>query len=339
MEEDTIIMLEPSIDSEAKYWMVRTMGGDFYKEYVEDGFIAIGYNEITLQDLIQLPESDSLSREIIEAKLKNNNQELKNTSYPASQLLRFIREMNIGDFVIVPAKNSQYVSFGIITSDVYEAEDRFLHLEGLCPYAKRRMIEWKKTSPKYKLNPALQLMFNSRHIISNVDYYAPYIDSLLNDFYLKDDEAHLVLRINTHNDINAGNFFAIYEIFRIVDRFCKENNINEDIANIVMKVQMESPGSVRLSSKHTRSLIFVGLAILGICGGGLEIDAERAGFHLSLSTGGLIDNFSRFLDRGVDQQLKSSIKNSLDSLDMSSPKNMDYAIQLLETLNQSRKKY
>lgn len=200
-------------------------------------------------------------------------------------------------------------------------------------------IEWKKTSPKYKLNPTLQLMFNSRHIISNVDYYAPYIDSLLNDFYLKDDEAHLVLRINTHKDINAGNFFAIYEIFRIVDRFCKENNINEDIANIVMKVQMESPGSVRLSSKHTRSLIFVGLAILGICGGGLEIDAERAGFHLSLSTGGLIDNFSRFLDRGVDQQLKSSIKNSLDSLDMSSPKNMDYAIQLLETLNQSRKKY
>lgn len=139
MEEDTIIMLEPSIDSEAKYWMVRTMGGDFYKEYVEDGFIAIGYNEITLQDLIQLPESDSLSREIIEAKLKNNNQELKNTSYPASQLLRFMREMNIGDFVIVPAKNSQYVSFGIITSDVYEAEDRFLHLEGLCPYAKHRI--------------------------------------------------------------------------------------------------------------------------------------------------------------------------------------------------------
>jgi hypothetical protein len=245
--------------------------------------------------------------------------------------------MKIGDFVVVPGRSSHYVSFGIITSDVYEAEDKYLHSADLCPFAKRRTVNWKKSTVKFKLNPSLQLMFNSRHIISGVDDYAQYIDSLLNDFYVKDDETHLVLRINTEGDINAGNFFAIYKIFEIVDNFCVEYGIPETTANLVMKIQLESPGNVRLSSKHLLILGLVGLSILSINGGGLKINAGN--FNFDLSTDGLIGMYNEYLDREVDRDLKESIKSSLDSLDMSTPQNMEYAVKLLEELNNSREKY
>ncbi len=337
MEEQIDIILDPSINSEVKYWMMRTMGGDFYKEFVEDGFIAIGYNEITTEDLKALPESDNLSKDVLATKLKDRNENITNAGYPASQILKFYRDMKVGDFVVVPGRSSHYVSFGIITSDVYEAEDKYLHSADLCPFAKRRTVNWKKSTVKFKLNPSLQLMFNSRHIISGVDDYAQYIDSLLNDFYVKDDETHLVLRINTEGDINAGNFFAIYKIFEIVDNFCVEYGIPETTANLVMKIQLESPGNVRLSSKHLLILGLVGLSILSINGGGLKINAGN--FNFDLSTDGLIGMYNEYLDREVDRNLKESIKSSLDSLDMSTPQNMEYAVKLLEELNNSREKY
>lgn len=317
--------------------MMRTMGGDFYKEFVEDGFIAIGYNEITTEDLRTLPESDNLSKDVLATKLKDRNENINNTGYPASQILKFYREMKVGDFVVVPGRSSHYVSFGIITSEVYEVDDKYLHSADLCPFAKRRTVDWKKSTVKFKLNPSLQLMFNSRHIISGVDDYAQYIDSLLNDFYVKDDETHLVLRINTEDDINAGNFFAIYKIFNIVDKFCAECGIPENTASLVMKMQLESPGNIRLSSKHILVLGLVGLSILLINGGGLKINVE--GFNFDLSTDGLIGKYNEYLDREVDRDLKESIKSSLDSLDMSTPQNMEYAIKLLEELNKSREKY
>ncbi|WP_129698252.1 hypothetical protein [Parabacteroides goldsteinii] len=337
MEEQIDIILDPSINSEVKYWMMRTMGGDFYKEFVEDGFIAIGYNEITTEDLKALPESDNLSKDVLATKLKDRNENITNAGYPASQILKFYRDMKVGDFVVVPGRSSHYVSFGIITSDVYEAEDKYLHSADLCPFAKRRTVNWKKSTVKFKLNPSLQLMFNSRHIISGVDDYAQYIDSLLNDFYVKDDETHLVLRINTEGDINAGNFFAIYKIFEIVDNFCVEYGIPETTANLVMKIQLESPGNVRLSSKHLLILGLVGFSILSINGGGLKINAGN--FNFDLSTDGLIGMYNEYLDREVDRNLKESIKSSLDSLDMSTPQNMEYAVKLLEELNNSREKY
>ena len=36
------------------YWMVRTMGGDYYEEFDKEGFVAIGYNEITRHEINKL---------------------------------------------------------------------------------------------------------------------------------------------------------------------------------------------------------------------------------------------------------------------------------------------
>lgn len=62
-----------------------------------------------------------------------------------------------------------------------------------CPFKKRRKTEWIKEYIRGELDPELQLTFNSRHIISNVNSYAAYIDALNNDFYMENRQTFLVL--------------------------------------------------------------------------------------------------------------------------------------------------
>lgn len=40
-----------TVEKNTHYWLVRTMGGDFFYEYLSRGYIAIGYNEITLNEI------------------------------------------------------------------------------------------------------------------------------------------------------------------------------------------------------------------------------------------------------------------------------------------------
>lgn len=101
--------IEP-IEDETRYWLVRTMGGDFYEEYVDKDFIAIGYNEITVDDLNSLPEKHQLAKRIVEEMLKARREDIRNTNYASSQMLRFAREMKVGDVIIVPSSSSYKVT-------------------------------------------------------------------------------------------------------------------------------------------------------------------------------------------------------------------------------------
>ena len=53
---DTIKKNIPSIDSRKDYWLVRAQKGLFYKSFLKGGYIAIGWNHITLEDLENLDE-------------------------------------------------------------------------------------------------------------------------------------------------------------------------------------------------------------------------------------------------------------------------------------------
>jgi hypothetical protein len=322
---------------ERRYWMFRTMGGVFYREFAEDGFIAIGYNEITLDELKALPENEVLSIRMLSAYTEDRISEYKKAPYyPAYQLLRFYREMKVGDVVVIPGYDSQIMSFGVISGKPYE-DDTKMYKDDFCQFKKRRMVEWKKTSSRDRLNPKLQLMFNSRHVVSNIDQYAPYVDSIMRDFYIKDDSLHLVLRINTDENIKAEQFFSLYRIFNIIDGYCRKFHLDASTKDIVMKIQMESPGDIRLSSKNKLIMFFVGVSFVFICGGGFKISFGN--FNLNLSTPGVLEHFQNHLDRRVDREIKMSIKNQMDSLKIESPKDLEAVIQLLHEQNSIRNSY
>lgn len=330
------------LNQNTKYWMVRTMGGSYYRDFLRNGYIAVGYNDISLDTLKSLPANDNLAKEQLKETIKKLYESLRNISYPTSQLLRFTRDIKQGDVVIIPSTGASHVAIGTVETDVYEETNPDIDSEHKCSFFKRRKIKWKLSCRREKLPPALQLMFNSRHILSDVTNYAPYIDSVINDLYVKDDIMHLVLNIRTKDDVSFDDFFDLKALDFLVDGFCRlypqyAEGINPD-DRIIMKVQMESPGALRLSSKTYKRLLFFGLFILFLNGGGLEY-TSKDGTTFKLSTNGLINSVSDYLDREADRTLLNKASRAVDSLKIEAPNDMQPILELLRIKNDGRKKF
>ena len=324
------------INNENRYWMVRTMGGSYYDEFVEEGFVAIGHNEFLLHNIRSLVEDDKLALRELRAKVVELYGNVERPGHIASQLLRFCRKISVGDILVIPSSSSE-ICICKVTGDVYEEVDAREN-NGRCPFMKRIPVTILEKTYRYLLPVKAQLMFNSRHPISDISGYAMYIDSMVSDYYNKDGETHIALKIDTDDDVSVSAFYAIQQLFNITEDFCRGNGIDGSANDVIMKVQMESKGSLHFISTKKSFLALVGLGILFINGGGLKI--ESGNFKLDLSTDGIFKKYDEHLDRNVDREIRVSIKNSLDQLKIKTPEDYKKAvIELYKTQNENREEY
>ena len=137
---------------------------------------------------------------------------------------------------------------------------------------------------------------------------------------------HLVLRIKTRNDVTMNDFFCINQVKVWAEQICA--NMGYPIEDpIVMKIQMESPGWLRLSTKSILGILAFGSLIIAISGGGISWSSDDG---LKMHTDGILDAVSDFLDRQSDRELIESIKTSLDSLKIDSLKDLDPYLDILQ---------
>ena len=173
-----------TIDDQKQYWLVRTRSGMYYNHFLAGNYIAIGYNEVSLDSIILLPESDKVATKILKERIKNIYPERKNNKYAVSQLMKFVRGIKDGDIVMIPSESSYFLSLGIVEGSAYEVP---YTSDTDCPFKKRIRVRWVLPNrKKYKLHPKLQLLLASQHILSDITKYAVYIDSLMHDFYIKE---------------------------------------------------------------------------------------------------------------------------------------------------------
>ena len=329
-----------SIPSQRNYWLVRSMGGDYFREYYKKMFVAIGYDKIFLKDIKYVrtfgTEAQRKLTEIITERYVNDKN--INPSYAASQLLKFSLDIKVGDIVIVPGKSyNRHIALGIVNSNVYEEKGPLesSEREEICPFTKRIDVKWIKADYRNALNPQMQLMFNSRHIVSNVTHYAEYIDSTTNDFYGKDDNTYLVLRVKTKQDISGSDFLFVGDIFQLVNEYFEEKKINikaEDVVKI--KACVQSPGDIIMFAKENSGLVMfaIGALILLINGGGLKISS----IGVDLSTPGLLKSVSEFLDRKRDRKLQEAAEKKLRSLEIKNPEDL---LNVIKALKNPRTEY
>ena len=102
-----------NINTQQKYWMIRTMGGSYYGDFIRNNYVAVGYNEVTLELLRRLPETEAAAKTELKALFIRQFPNIPNTGYPVAQLLRFTREIHQGDIVIIPSTNATHVAIGI----------------------------------------------------------------------------------------------------------------------------------------------------------------------------------------------------------------------------------
>lgn len=236
--------------SERKYWFVRTNGGDYYNEYFNEGFIAVGFNWITDPAAIIRAEEDPVYKRALQEKIKfeaesesTEDKQVK-PGLVINQLKRFLIEMSIGDIVLIPSENSQYISFGQIVSDTYLINKSELAEDG-CPFIKRRSIKWLKTLKKERLDPYLYKAIMSHHVITDVSDSATFINRSLSDMYIQNDKAHITLRVRTNNPIQISDISTLinsFEEIAVAADFSPEEI--KAIKEAELKINVQSPGPV-----------------------------------------------------------------------------------------------
>ncbi len=342
--QNALVNQLPEISTDKKYWMVRSMGGDYYGEFTTRNFIGIGYNEISLYEIKfastyneRAQEQLKLIIESKELKQAEDDDESYNSSYAAAQMLKFYSEINIGDMIVIPGKNSLKLTIAEVISNVYE-EQRISPVTNYCQFKKRRNIKILKETTRPSLNPEMQLMFNSRHIISNVDKYAGFIDSEVYDFYQKEGVTFLVLRVKQKNEINAIDFNLIPEIIKILEDFSIENDFEFNHDDVKMKICVQSPGDILVFANNPLIITLIGLAVIFLKGMKFSV-GDKIEFKIPSAlenAGHLLDKYGEFLDKKTDRKLKESLRNKLDNMEIDSPSNLT---KIMNEFNKGREKY
>jgi restriction system protein len=199
MEKIQLISKLSVIEPERGYWFIRTDNGVNFEPFTENGFIGIGWNPITLEDITKLSAIE-VQQKI--AKTYNIDLELaKGKSKVTSiynKLIRF-KDLKKGDVIIVPSNSSGRLAFGIVEDtnvyiDIEKSHD--------CEYYKRKKVNWITTKSLGELDPIFYEIKISRHAISNIKHYEDYIDRIMSTFYFKDNFGNFVFDVNQDEDIN-----------------------------------------------------------------------------------------------------------------------------------------
>lgn len=263
------------IPKETKYWLVRAGRGEEYEDFKQSSSIGIQYNQISLENLIQLekisinvpeltPSGRKRKSETIEKEYNKKKKDLytslvlrnirpkpsKNgASQIGSRLQNFYNKMNIGDIVIVPYRSSRKFLIGIISSEMYElTDDEYLELKNkvelnsigqkISVCKKRRKITWVNEVNREWINPKLLYTINMHQSIIDITDYGKYIDGLLSPVYIKDNVIYGKISVRTKDNINSEVWETLYKTIN------KLKN-KDDVIDI--KSNIESPGSLLLS--------------------------------------------------------------------------------------------
>lgn len=320
-------LLVQNVNPDKHYWFFRTMGGLYYDDFVSKGYIAIGYNDIIMKDLKDLPDRDDMARSFLKIRLHEIDKELTDAQIAkaAGQILKFYRELSVGDIVVVPGDESKKYAIGTICSDMFEDSNKHGYNE--CPFVKRRAVKWKKEVLRHELDAKAILAFGNQQTMSSIDDYAEFIDRKLGHIYTKGDTSYLVLRVNQDKALSWEDFMFIGELGALLRDFSEEVELGADLSKIQMKINVQSPGDILLMIPDGSSwiLALVFFILMVIRGGKGHIKINKDGFDAGIETEGIGDTINKvlgaisdFLDRNANRALIA--KKGLENMKIDQPK-------------------
>ncbi len=273
----------PQIRSACNFWMMRTNGGAFYREFLENKFIAIGWNAIRI-DMIDR-ENDALKNIIA-----NNYSKERQPGTPVNKCLRFIYGLCNDDIVAIVGEGE--VTFALIgeyfekldasttvnkeieaTQKIGEDQHRNDTIE--CPYIKRRTIQIIGSRAISELNPHLyKALVVNRHSLSSLNCYAEYILSECYDIYNYCNTLTMTFRVQARDklgslDISGFIFYATQLLCLDEDKF------------ISARMNLSSPGEILFQIENGLQFIeahwkvLLGLAAI-LFGGSIESPSLKA---------------------------------------------------------------
>lgn len=286
----------PDVSENIHYWIIRTNGGEYYQDFILHEYISISWDYVSLNMIYN--KSDEEVKRIIDVYEKNSSSEIddeENDGTPKGKVTtilnkihRFVFDINKGDIILIPSKNSDRITIAKVVSDVYETEnyvENYLK-ENLnteinpCPYRKRRKIKSLKTIAKAQMDIYLSKGFNSQHALSNMDEYAPYINRTIYGIYSRGDELHTTIHAGHPNGLTLKELVELSScIERASYSLAEQCGIPFDSSQIEVKLNIHSPGLIELIGAISGGGIVLSLLIFSINnllnGGKLNISFKK----------------------------------------------------------------
>lgn len=241
------------IPDSCNFWMIRTNRGVLYNEFVERGFVALGWNSIVKKTL----EMDT--KEQLKENISSNYPEEAIPMGAVNKCTKFIEKLASGDMaVIVGAKVVAFAEIG----EYYEENNEeytpqkeremwagiragtYQTLNLPCPYIKRRKIKVIAQMPEEKLDPHLFKALSSRHSLSDLGEYSSFILSACYDIFTYQNQSSFVFRVTSSKKLKSRDVAGI---------MCCATDIFEDLmppgvisGDVAVRSTLASPGEIVL---------------------------------------------------------------------------------------------
>lgn len=105
------------IDQDTKYWMVRTNSGELFDEYYNKGYISLGWDYLTLDEL-KTKNADEIKAKIAKFEdfdLDKTNDKIKITS--SFNKLQTFLNVKKDDVILIPSRNTDRIAFGKVADN------------------------------------------------------------------------------------------------------------------------------------------------------------------------------------------------------------------------------
>lgn len=243
------------------YWFVRTNGGEYFDTFLKHGFIAIGWNQVTFEDMKKTRVEVKKKIARIENLDVANKYESAEVTRIYNKILRF-RDMRKEDVIVMPSSGSSRFAFGIASTDKgFEVESNVFD----CPYQKRRRVKWIKTLSFSELDNVFYKIRRPQHALSKINEFSGYIDSVMYDVFQKDEFSHFVVRVQLDQSIPLRTLAdTLQDIFHLMSEVNRDFGLNEDVDDSSIKITLQSPGYFNLKQRGV-ALVFVAM-LLGATG-------------------------------------------------------------------------
>jgi len=320
------------LNEQTNYWLVRTAGGAFYEQFVAGSYIAIGWNEVSDLDLIKGSKEDEAKKDRVlktireyvdkdaekETQPKGERERETQKSRIFNQINRFVNEMAIGDFILIPSQRSNLIEFGTITSDSDIFKKEFGDFEeGECDFIKRRKVTWLHRENRDQLDPYLYGLIYSQHAISSANDYAHFIDRAVNRFFIKGNKAHMILEAGKESDNSCLELVRLLNsLLDLVDGFNRVTGSELNKDSVQVKINVQSNGLIELFG-HVDVIAIIGLVLAALFGGKVSlfklINFESTGL-LELVKGFIAQNQNNALERE-----KLALQREMQTLNVKTP--------------------
>lgn len=274
------------VNSETRFWMIRTKKGYFYKEFIEKNFVALAWNTITSASNFDKDNLEPLADSILVDYL-----EIKRPTLVINKCKSFIHEIKAGDILVIPSAGSKFITFAV-AGKYYEEDSKTYELEKsvterierhdvsfddvTCPYKKRRRITPIRTIKGDSINHHLFKAITSYHGICNLDEYGDIILDHIYNCYSFNNKIRIVFHVGKTDPITSKEFSGfLYSVNEILT----STGIDEN--DISTQASVHSVGDIVFTIKNIVQYLsdnyiwFIAFAV--IIGGGKFMTFEFPG--------------------------------------------------------------